>query len=146
EDPEPPPELARVAAGVPPSVVRSGVGPLHRVSTWSLFLPTAPLPCLLLGPGSLSAYYRVERLASIWEPAKGCLVLLLSGLSGSGTMNDSPCVSTLTTTRRRRWPPMLLIRLHAFRARCSATRRAFIISANRPKRRWTRRDPRLPVC
>src|SRR4029079_16037827 len=42
-----------------------------------------------LGPGSLSAKYRVERLASIWEPAKGCLVLLLSGVSGSGTMNGS---------------------------------------------------------
>ena len=59
-------------------------------------------PAVLPGrSGSLSAYYRVERSASIWEPAKGCLVLLLSGVSGSGTMNDSPCVSTLTTTRRR---------------------------------------------
>src|SRR4029077_14086708 len=64
--------------------------------------PHRPAFC---GPGGTVCVYRVERFASIWPAAKGCLVLLLSGLSGSGTMNDSPCVSTLTTTRRLPSPP-----------------------------------------
>jgi len=50
EDQEPPPGLARAAAGQP-SVVRSPVGPLHRVSTWSLILR----PADDRAPGSLSA-------------------------------------------------------------------------------------------
>jgi len=82
EDRESPPELARAAA-VQPRVVRSGVGPLHRVSTWSL-----PPPCRLLRARRRVCVLSGRTFASIWEPTKGCLVLLLSGVSGSGTMMD----------------------------------------------------------
>ena len=50
---------------------------------------------------SLSECYRSSKVRPVYGTAsKRCLVLLLPRVSGSGTMNDSPCVSTSTTTRR----------------------------------------------
>ena len=75
-----------------------------------------------------------EIVASIWSRAKACLVLLLPMVSGSATMNDSLCVSTLTTTRR---PPRRLRSSTRSRARpaiISAMHRACITSDSRQKR------------
>ncbi len=94
-------EPARAAAAQPP-VVRSPVGPLHHVSTCKssacpLLGALGCLPCDCAGT--------VESRSQYMEPPERCLVLLLPRVSGNATMNDSPCVSTLTTTRRPRSRP-----------------------------------------
>ena len=52
-------------------------------------------------------------------------------------MNGSRCVSILTTTRPPPWPPKPPRRSCGRPASSSATPRACIISASRPRRRWT---------
>ena len=77
-----------------------------------------------------------ERSASIWDRPKRCLVLLLPRVSGSGTMNDSRCASTSTTTRRLPLAAEVSRgRGPRDRATCSATRRACITSASRRRPR-----------
>ena len=88
--------LAARAAAAQPSVVRSRVGPLHRVSTC---IPPPVLFRRALGHLPWCAGTR-KSAASIWNAPEACLVLLFPRVSGNDTMNDSPCVSILTTTPR----------------------------------------------